>query len=133
MAEGRSNPILKDRCVDVDFGQRKVVLLTLYENIFISRFGERNIWNVSSALAGFAELLLVSSYALCSMGLARHFAVAENGRRSGQAACSQLWEVDHGQVVRRCGPRQAVRFESTRAVRRQSTEGIYSWGSSRCD
>ena len=31
-------------------GKRKVVLLTLYENIFISRFGERNVQNVSSAL-----------------------------------------------------------------------------------
>jgi len=31
-------------------GKRKVVLLTLYENIFISRFGDRNNWDVSSAL-----------------------------------------------------------------------------------
>src|SRR5881227_2129604 len=100
MAEGRSNPILKDRCVDVDFGQRKVVLLTLYENIFISRFGERNIWNVSSALAGFAELLLVSSYALCSMGLARHFAVAENGRRSGMFSALGSGPRSSGSSVR---------------------------------
>ena len=118
MAEGRSKPILKDRWVDVDFGQRKVVLLTLYQNILISRFGGRNIWDVSSALAGRTELPLVSSYAVCTFRIARHFPVAENRRWGAQAACSQLWEVDYGQVVRRCEPRQAARFESTRAVRR---------------
>src|SRR5437660_12665602 len=106
-------------------GKRKVVLLTLYENIFISRFGERNIQNVSSALVGQAELHLVSSFALCTFRIACHFPVAENRRWSAQAACSQLWKMGYGQMVRRCRPRQAARLESTGAIPSSSLEGTH--------
>src|SRR5438034_7420289 len=113
--------------------KRKVVLLTLYENIFISRFGDRNNCpDVSSALVRYATLHLVSSHASCSMHVERYFSFAGNCRWSAQAACRQLWQMDHGQMVRRSRSGQAARFENTRVVRRPPLEGIYSWDSARC-
>src|SRR5207247_1288894 len=79
------------------------------------------------------KLRLVSSHALCFMCIARYCPLADNCRWSAQAACPQLREMDQGQVVRRSRSGQAARFENTRAVRRQSLEGIYSRDCARCD
>src|SRR2546428_13768879 len=98
------------------FGKRKVVLLTLYENIFISHFGDRNNWAVSSALVRHAALHLASSDACCAMCIARDLSAAGNCWCSAQDACPEFRQMDHGQMLHRSQRGKDARIDNTSAI-----------------